>query len=79
MQVSRGPVVLSLSSHHGDGTPGTAVVVPIDDLAGLHAELRGKRYRFLSPGIEPHGVGREMVLIDPASNEIRFFERSRDG
>jgi hypothetical protein len=60
-----------------DGTPGTAVVVPIDDLAGLHAALRRRRYPFLSPGIEPHGVGNEMVLIDPASNEIRFFERTR--
>ena len=27
MQVSRGPVVLNLSSHHGDGTPGSVVLV----------------------------------------------------
>jgi len=29
----------------------------------------------MSPGIEPHGVGREMELLDPASNQIRFFQR----
>ena len=75
MQVSRGPLVLNLSSHHGDGTPGTAVVVVVDDVEALHAELREKPYPFLSPGIEPHGVGREMELLDPASNQIRFFQR----
>jgi hypothetical protein len=32
---------------------------------------------FMKPGIEPHGVGREMVLLDPASNQLRFFERAR--
>ena len=77
MQVSRGPLVLNLSSHHGDGTPGTAVVVFTDDLEGLHAELKGKGYPFMSPGIEPHGVGREMALLDPASNQIRFFQRDQ--
>jgi predicted enzyme related to lactoylglutathione lyase len=74
MQVSRGPLVLNLSSHHGDGTPGTAVLV-VDDVEALHAELRDKGYRFMSPGIEPHGVGREMELLDPDSNQIRFFQR----
>jgi hypothetical protein len=31
----------------------------------------------MSPGIEPHGVGREMALLDPASNQIRFFQRDQ--
>lgn len=75
LQVSRGPLVLHPSSHHGDGTPGAAVLVEIEDVEALHAELHTKDYPFLNPGIEPHGVGQEMVLIDPASNEIRFFER----
>jgi catechol 2,3-dioxygenase-like lactoylglutathione lyase family enzyme len=78
MQVSRGPLVLNLSSHHGDGTPGTAVLVVVDDVEALHAELRDKPYPFLSPGIEPHGVGREMELLDPASNQIRFFQRDSE-
>jgi hypothetical protein len=77
MQVSRGPLVLNLSSHHGDGTPGTAVLVVVDDVEALQAELRDKGYPFLSLGVEPHGAGREMVLLDPASNQIRFFQRGR--
>jgi catechol 2,3-dioxygenase-like lactoylglutathione lyase family enzyme len=78
MQVSRGPLVLNLSSHHGDGTPGSVVLVFVDDIEALHGELSGKRYPFTSPGIEPHGVGREVRLIDPASNQIRFFQRDPD-
>src|SRR3954451_25025276 len=61
MQVSRGPVVLNLASPHANATPGTAVLVEIDDVDALQAELREKRYPFLNPGIEPHGPGREMV------------------
>jgi hypothetical protein len=75
MQVSRGPLVLNLSSHHGDGTPGTAVLVFTDDIEALHSELSAKHYPFMSPGIEPHGVGSEVVVLDPASNQIRFFQR----
>lgn len=74
LQVSREGLRLHLSSHHDDGTPGTAVLVVVENLDALHAELRTREYPFLNPGIEPHGNGREMQLIDPASNRIRFFE-----
>lgn len=53
-------------------------VIPIlrmFDVDPLHAELRGRQYPFLNPGVEPGpGGGREMVLIDPASNCLRFYE-----
>ena len=75
LQVSRGDLVLHLSSHHDDGTPGTAVLIHTRDVESLHAELHSTGYRFLLPGIAPHGAGREMTLIDPASNRLRFFER----
>jgi hypothetical protein len=52
------------------------VIIYTADLAALHAELHAKPYPFLSPGIEAHGAGRVMTLIDPASNLLRFFERS---
>jgi hypothetical protein len=77
IQVSRGPLTLNLSSHHGDGTPGGVVLVYVDNLYALHQELHSRDYPFLNPGIEPHGAGRETVLLDPASNQIRFFKRPR--
>jgi catechol 2,3-dioxygenase-like lactoylglutathione lyase family enzyme len=76
MQVSRGAMVLQLSSHHDDGTPGSAVLVHTKGLEALWGELRKRDYPFLSPGLEPGpGGGREVQLIDPASNRIRFYER----
>lgn len=76
MQVSRGPLVLHLSSNHDDGTPGSVVLVELRGVDELHAELGAKGYPFLNPGVEPGpGGGREMQLIDPASNRLRFYER----
>src|SRR3954469_22842368 len=74
LQVSRGSLVLQLSSHHGDGTPGTAVLVYMEDLVAFHRELDEKAYLFMNAGIEPHGAGQVMTVIDPASNLIRFFQ-----
>jgi hypothetical protein len=28
----------------------------------------------MNPGIDPRGIGQEVVVLDPASNQIRFFE-----
>jgi catechol 2,3-dioxygenase-like lactoylglutathione lyase family enzyme len=76
LQISRDSLVLQLSSHHDDGTPGSAVLVHTRGVDALHRELAGRRYPFLSPAVEPGpGGGRELQLIDPASNRIRFYER----
>ena len=75
LEVSRGPLRLHLSSHSDDGTPGTVVLVVVRGLDEFHPELRSRDYPFLNPGIEPGpGGGRELQVIDPASNRIRFYE-----
>ena len=76
LQVSRGDLVLHLSSHHGDGTPGSAVYIETRDAESLHRELHEKDYPFFNPGLEEHGPGRQMTLMDPASNLLRFFDRA---
>ncbi len=40
MQVSRGGMVLHLSEHHGDGTPGSVVYVETQGVRDFHAELQ---------------------------------------
>jgi catechol 2,3-dioxygenase-like lactoylglutathione lyase family enzyme len=78
LQVSLGGRPLHLSSHHDDGTPGSAVLIETHGVDELHARLRATGYPFLNPGVEPGPAGgREMTLIDPASNRLRFFERAR--
>jgi catechol 2,3-dioxygenase-like lactoylglutathione lyase family enzyme len=74
MRVSRDEAALLVSSNHGDGTPGTAVVIPVADVEALHRELHSRSYPFMNPGIEPRGIGREMLVLDPAGNEVRFFQ-----
>jgi catechol 2,3-dioxygenase-like lactoylglutathione lyase family enzyme len=75
MQVSRGNLVLHLSEHHGDGTPGTIVYVETLGVRELHAELAAKEYGFLRPGISEDEIGTSIQLLDPFGNTLRINER----
>ena len=50
MQVSRGNLVLHLSEHHGDGTPGTVVYVETLGVRELHAGLAPRTTGSCGPG-----------------------------
>jgi len=75
LQVSPGGMVLHLSEHHGDGSPGSGVFVSTTNLAEFHAEITAKGYQFIRPGIEdaPWG-GRIMTVIDPFHSKLQFHE-----
>ena len=75
MQVSRGGIVLRLSEHYGDGSPGIHVTIHLTGIDELHAELTAKRYRYFRPAIEdmPWNA-RVMVVYDPFGNRIFFSE-----
>lgn len=75
-QVSRAPLVLHLSEHHGDATPGATVFIPMSGIAALHAELAARPYRYQKPGLHTVDWGQELVLTDPFGNRLRFCERS---
>ncbi len=51
-RVRRDQAVLDLSEHHGDGTPGTAVWLPVGDLRALHTELHERVHPRLRPGVD---------------------------
>lgn len=75
MRLRRDRFVLDLSEHHGDGTPGSTVWVPISDVAALHKELHATGYERMNPGIEIDSPGGPtMEVIDPFSNTIRFCQ-----
>jgi catechol 2,3-dioxygenase-like lactoylglutathione lyase family enzyme len=75
MQVSRGPLLLHLSEHHGDATPGSTAYVRMRGVREFHAEISARGYRYLRPGVESRDwTDAEMALIDPFGNRIRFGE-----
>jgi catechol 2,3-dioxygenase-like lactoylglutathione lyase family enzyme len=75
MQVSRGPVVLHLSEHHGDACPGSSAYVRMRGVREYHAEISAKGYRNLRPGVESRDwASAEMTVTDPFGNRIRFGE-----
>ena len=84
LQISRGGLVLHLTEHHGDGTPGSAVLVRVAGLEAFHAELEAKDYKYAKPRLEPSGSGSlTMQLQDPFGNRLRLDEdleaRSEEG
>lgn len=77
-QVSRGDVRLHLSAHYGDGTPGSVVWIPVEDVRALYAEL-SDRFDVLGqrPGFEPDGPGGPGFAVgDPFGNHLRFAQPS---
>jgi catechol 2,3-dioxygenase-like lactoylglutathione lyase family enzyme len=67
MQIARGDLVLHLSEHHGDGSPGATVYVRTTGL---------QHHPFMRPGIE-RTPWRSMLMevTDPFHNRLRFDEK----
>src|SRR5690349_24446700 len=74
-QLSRGDARIHLSGHHGDGSPGSGVLVPVADALDLQLSLKAKEYAYANPGLEDRPWGRLISVIDPFSNRIVFVER----
>lgn len=74
-QISRDRLVIHLSEHHGDGSPGGAHWITMKGLDAFHAELAARKYPNMHPGIEPMPPRlRVMEVIDPFGNRLRFGE-----
>ncbi|MEO8759235.1 MAG: glyoxalase superfamily protein [Devosia sp.] len=75
MQLSRAGIVIHVTEHHGDGSPGAHIRIDITGLHDFHEELIAKHYKNMRPGLEtPEWGGTEMIVIDPAGNRIIFCE-----
>jgi hypothetical protein len=75
-QISRGDLILHLSEHHGDATPGSRVRIMMNGVEAFQRELSTKGYRYMRPGLEMMPWGTlETGVIDPFGNTIRFCQR----
>lgn len=74
-QVSRGALILHLSEHHGDGSPGARLRVMMRGVEAFHREISAKAYRYMRPGLETTPWNTlETGVIDPFGNQIQFVE-----
>jgi len=73
LQVARGPVVLHLSEHYGDCSPGAKVFVNTDDVEALHRELSSRPNRNMRPGVDIAPWNAKVLAVtDPFGNRIVF-------
>lgn len=76
LQVSISDIVLHLSEHYGDATPGSRV--NIENFRGLRKyqqKLLAKNYQYMKPGIGKAPWNDEIFLmevIDPFGNRLTF-------
>jgi catechol 2,3-dioxygenase-like lactoylglutathione lyase family enzyme len=74
-QISRGDLILHLSEHHGDGSPGARLRVTMRGIEAFLKELGAKNYRYMRPGLEKTAWNTlESGVTDPFGNLIRFSE-----
>lgn len=75
MQISRDAIIIHLSEHHGDCTPGAALRVETDDVLALQQQLQLSNYKYARPGIEEMPwLSKEMTVTDPFGNRIIFAQ-----
>jgi catechol 2,3-dioxygenase-like lactoylglutathione lyase family enzyme len=76
MQISLGDVILYLSEHHGDCSPGARIVIEMTGLAAYQADLLAKQYGYARPGlVDQPWDATTMTIADPFYNHIVFSER----
>jgi Glyoxalase superfamily protein len=73
-RIKRSELIIDLSEHYGDATPGATIFVPVENIDVLSSELRAKQYRYAKPAIDAVPWGRVMEISDPFGNRLRFSE-----
>ncbi len=76
MEIELGDIVLHLSEHHGDCTPGSRIYIKdFENLKDYQHELIAKQYKYNKPGLHKTPWNTiEMEVIDPFGNRLTFNE-----
>ena len=71
----RNNLILHLSEHHADGSPGARSRVMMLGIEAFYGEISSKGSRYMRPGLETTPWGTlETGVIDPFGNLIRFCQ-----
>jgi len=73
-QVSRGALLLHLSEHHDDGSPGVRVRVMMEGIEAFHREISAKGYRYMPRWSATAGATSRLVVGGQA--DVRVFQEA---
>lgn len=75
MRVAFGAATIDLSEHHGDGSPGSKIIIAMQGIEDYQRLLLAKRYGYARPGLQKQDLGETtMTIADPFYNQIVFSE-----
>ena len=73
LQISRDSAIIHLTEHYADCSPGAKVLIHIDDVEALHAELSSRPNANMNPGVSEAPWGAKiMEVTDPFGNRLCF-------
>jgi len=76
LQVVMGDIVLDLTEHHGDCSPGAKInISSFENLKDYHEKLSARQYKYMHPGLGVQNRELEMIVIDPFYNRLCFYEQ----
>ena len=76
LQISQSGLILHLSEHYGDATPGSTVFARVQEIDIFHRALTDRDYPYARPDIQELAWGRQMEIADPFGNRLRFCEQT---
>jgi uncharacterized glyoxalase superfamily protein PhnB len=76
IEVRKGGIVLHLSEHYGDASPGSSVFIWCTALKVYQESLLAKKYKYYRPSLEETFYGSWcMKVLDPFGNKLLFNEK----
>jgi catechol 2,3-dioxygenase-like lactoylglutathione lyase family enzyme len=78
MQLSRDGMIIDLTEHRGDCSPGALVLFYVPNVDEWYDELMSKRVPVHEPPNESLQGLRDMTIVDPDGNKIRICTRLKD-
>lgn len=74
-QISKEGLILHLSEHAGDGSPGVRIFIHVKEVRNYQKLLLNKNYPYMKPGLITQPWGETMEVIDPFSNKLIFCQQ----
>ncbi|WP_160137627.1 glyoxalase superfamily protein [Chryseobacterium sp. c4a] len=76
IEVKKDNIILHLSEHYGDASPGSSIFIWGEGVAEYHKELIDKKYKYNRPGLEKTFYDAVAFTVhDPFGNKIIFNEK----